>query len=47
MVIVLCPVCKKNPVGKLHICPYDQDVNNGNTHCFCCDECTHECLMDI
>ena len=32
----------------LHGCPYQEDVNdNYEFRCNCCDECRHECAMDI
>lgn len=31
-----------------HICPYRDDVNgDSETLCNCCEDCTHECAMDI
>ena len=42
----MCPKCGKNP-SKLDACPYDEDVNDTKRECDCCDECRHECLMDI
>ena len=44
----LCPKCKTNPPSKIDkTCPYDSDINNTETICYCCDECRHECLMNI
>jgi hypothetical protein len=44
----LCECCQKNPAVDPHICPYAADVNNDNeSECTCCDECAHECAMDI
>ena len=44
-----CQSCHKNNGTKeLHSCPYASDINNDDKEaCNCCDECAHECLMDI
>lgn len=43
-----CPTCDKNPATEPHVCPFAQDVHNDSEYeCTCCDECTHECAMDI
>ena len=40
--------CGKNPASLPHLCPYKQDTNGDNeTLCTCCDDCTHECAVDI
>ena len=40
--------CGKEATKELHSCPYNADVNNDDTPCCtCCDECVHECSMDI
>ena len=46
--IIKCPTCKKNPAKELHTCPFQEDVHDDSTTlCACCDECTHQCGMDI
>lgn len=43
-----CPRCDKNLATDPHPCPFAQDVHNDSeSECICCDECTHECAMDI
>ena len=41
--------CSVNKCTKeLHPCPYNADVNNDDTPiCTCCENCQHECSMDI
>lgn len=41
--------CINPPSAKRHSCPYQADVNNDDDpkHCRCCENCTHECAMDI
>lgn len=45
----LCERCHKNPASnEVHSCPYNEDVNNDHEPCCtCCDDCMHECAMDI
>lgn len=46
----LCQGCHKNPAtDDLHSCPYAEEINDDDSddHCSCCDECAHECAMDI
>lgn len=43
---LLCPHCGSTD-GVTDFCPYDQDVNNTNKLCNCCENCRHECAMDI
>lgn len=43
-----CPSCEKNNANELHTCPFKEEINNDSeTLCECCDDCTHECAMDI
>lgn len=36
------------PWQKDHVCPFKQDINDDSESlCNCCEECTHECAMDI
>lgn len=31
-----------------HSCPYASEIhNNDEEYCTCCDECEHQCAMDI
>ena len=40
--------CKNEQSGDSHPCPFQEDVNNDSDfECFCCEDCTHECAMDI
>lgn len=44
------PTCKEcNGPGEVaHICPYAEEIyEDTNTLCTCCDNCAHECAMDI
>lgn len=43
-----CPRCPKNAGTAPHTCPYSVDINDDSeTLCTCCDDCEHECAMDI
>lgn len=33
--------------GELHPCPYAQEIGGSDESCNCCDECRHQCAMDI
>jgi hypothetical protein len=38
----------KGVAESLHHCPYASEINDDHEEkCTCCDECTHECAMDI
>ena len=44
-----CNRCDK-PSSGLHSCPYASGINDNDDpeyYCNCCDDCTHECCMDI
>lgn len=46
--IPTCSRCEKNPQQEEHYCPFQLEINDDeNFLCDCCDECTHECAMDI
>lgn len=30
-----------------HTCPFSEDINGDDTPCNCCEECEHQCAMDI
>lgn len=40
-----CGICDATP---LHTCPYQEDVyDDSEFKCNCCNECAHQCAMDI
>lgn len=42
--------CNCGKDGVSGYCPYQNDVNNKDPkdcECNCCDECRHQCAMDI
>jgi len=41
--------CGKNPESDWeHTCPYKEEIDgDSETHCRCCDECRHDCEMEI
>ena len=40
--------CCKAAKLKAHTCPYREDVHGDNESlCNCCEQCQHECAMDI
>lgn len=41
--------CKgKNAATEPHTCPFAEEINDDyDSLCTCCDECAHECAMDI
>ncbi len=44
----LCSHCETRPREEDHTCPFAEDVNGDfDSLCDCCDDCTHECAMDI
>ena len=43
-----CQRCSKEGTNNLHSCPYDEDINGDyEDKCNCCEDCQHECAMDI
>ena len=36
-----------NPATTEHECPFASEIHNDATPCTCCDDCAHECAMDI
>lgn len=47
-----CPKCNKeyreDETVEPHTCPYAEEINDDHdTMCWCCDDCTYECAMDI
>ena len=43
-----CDRCDK-PSSGLHSCPYAAEINGNDDpeYCNCCDDCRHQCCMDI
>ncbi len=39
--------CKCGAEGTEEICPYSQEIHETEDLCDCCDDCRHECAMDI
>jgi hypothetical protein len=40
--------CTGVATDESHSCPYQNDVNNDPDYqCNCCEDCEHECAMDI
>ncbi len=46
--LVMCH-CGNNPAKEPHSCPYAEELagNDDPEYCICCDDCMHECCMDI
>ncbi len=43
-----CDRCKKNDAEKLHLCPYQIEINDDfKFKCNCCRDCEQECIADI
>lgn len=49
IVTLICDRCNKNESNGNRSCPYACEINDDCTedYCNCCDECAHECAMDI
>ena len=41
--------CGNTPANPPHPCPYAEEIggNHEEEYCDCCDDCRHECAMDI
>jgi hypothetical protein len=41
--------CQQLATTEPHRCPYAAEINDNHDDefCTCCDDCTHECAMDI
>lgn len=38
----------ENEAAELHPCPFREEIYDDDEFtCRCCDDCTHECAMDI
>jgi len=45
---VLCQSCHEAPATEQHTCPYAAELGDDHeTLCNCCDDCAHQCAMDI
>jgi hypothetical protein len=43
-----CEGCGKAAPEEPHPCPFRQEIHGDDeTLCNCCDDCVHECAMDI
>ena len=43
-----CPKCKIGTAIEDHTCPYAEDIHDDcESLCDCCENCIHECAMDI
>jgi len=44
-----CERCKSNSgTDENHTCPFAEEINGDyEANCNCCEECYHECCMDI
>lgn len=43
-----CQRCRKEPAAEPHSCPFAEDIHgDSESLCNCCDDCSHECAMDI
>jgi len=44
----LCQNCQVKPSTDEHTCPYKEDINDDKESlCNCCEDCEHNCAMDI
>jgi hypothetical protein len=39
--------CKCGAEGERGTCPYSTEINDNYEECICCEDCRHECAMDI
>jgi hypothetical protein len=44
---ILCGKCEKHVAEDPHSCPYAESVYHDESPCNCCDDCAHECGMNI
>jgi len=42
-----CEGCGKNDKADRHKCPFKVEINEDHTECVCCEDCEHECAMEI
>jgi len=44
-----CDKCKKNNAQPDHLCPYAEELDSWNKGelCNCCEDCQHQCALDI
>lgn len=42
------PKCKCGAkAAAKHVCPYACEINNDESLCDCCEECSYQCAMDV
>ncbi len=41
-----CPRCD-NPEADEDMCPFHREIHDDDIPCKCCDDCRHQCAMDI
>lgn len=42
-----CRCCGGIPSADFHTCPYKDDIYSDQSLCNCCEDCQHQCAMDI
>ncbi len=42
----VCPGCN-NPADDEDTCPFAMEIHDNDAPCKCCDDCRHQCAMDI
>lgn len=43
-----CPGCNGEASLEPHVCPYDDELSDGEGgECLCCERCTDQCWRDI
>ena len=42
-----CPECGAEGAAQEGECPYQSEINETTLMCDCCEQCRHECAMDI
>ena len=45
--MIKCKDCDSEGSKELHICPFEEEINNNNRLCNCCKECEYQCEMDV
>ena len=44
----VCSVCQSKPAQEPHTCPFAEEIHgDSESLCDCCDDCMHQCSMDI
>lgn len=44
---MLCEKCQKNKKEKLHCCAFRSEINEDQTECNCCKDCTALCAEEV